>query len=300
MINFKNIKTYPIKERQNKFSIKDLIPLDHSRNSQNLALEAIASSIIKTKQSGGMVILMMGGAVIKVGCSGILIDLMEKGFIDHLAGNGAVSIHDFEIAMIGETSEDVERGLEDGTFGMVEETGKYLNAAIATGHQNKLGYGESVGRMVEQLDLPFKESSLFYQAIRLKIPITVHVSIGQDIIHQHPDCSGEALGATSFLDFKYLVDSVSGLRDGVLLNFGSAVSMPEVFLKALTIVRNLKIDVRDFTTANFDFLDMYRPRTRLLEWPKSLGCEAFDIRANHDESIPTLHRLLTAKKLPPD
>ena len=220
---------------------------------------------------------------------------MEKGFIDHIAGNGAVSIHDFEIAMIGETSEDVERGLENGTFGMVEETGKYLNTAIFQGHQSQLGYGASVGKMIEDLDLPHKAHSLFYHAHRLKIPITVHVSIGQDIIHQHPTCDGGALGATSFLDFKHLTDSVSKLKNGVLLNFGSAVSMPEVFLKALTIVRNLKIDVREFTTANFDFLDMYRPRTRLLEWPKTLDCEGFDIRINHNESIPTLHHLLTTK-----
>jgi len=296
MIDFSKIKTYPIKERQNKFSVKDLIPLDHSLHMQNRGIEAVAAAILAAKKSSGKVILMMGGAVIKVGCSRILIDLMEKGFIDHIAGNGAVSIHDFEVAMIGETSEDVERGLEDGTFGMVEETGKYLNAAISHGHQNQLGYGASVGKMIEDLDLPHKAQSLFYQAHRLKIPITVHVSIGQDIIHQHPACDGEALGATSFLDFKYLTDSVSKLGNGVLLNFGSAVSMPEVFLKALTIVRNLKIDVREFTTANFDFLDMYRPRTRLLEWPKTLGCEAFDIRADHNESIPTLHRLLTAEK----
>lgn len=296
MIDFTKIKTYPIKERQNKFSIKDLIPLDHSVYVLNEEIEAVAAAILKAKESGGKVILMMGGAVIKVGCSRLLIDLMEKGFIDHIAGNGAVSIHDFEIAMMGETSEDVERGLEDGTFGMVEETGKLLNDAIVQGHQNQLGYGESVGKMIEDLDLPHKQHSLFYQAYRLNIPFTVHVSIGQDIIHQHPACDGEALGATSFLDFKHLTESVSKLANGVLLNFGSAVSMPEVFLKALTIVRNLKFDVRNFTTANFDFLDMYRPRTRLLEWPKSLGCEGFDIRANHDQSIPTLHGLLTTQK----
>ena len=293
MIDYSKIKTYPISERQNKFSIKDLIPLDHSVTINNQALEPVASAINRTKQSGGKVILMMGGAVIKVGCSRLIIDLMEKGFIHHIAGNGAVSIHDFEIAMIGETSEDVERGLEDGAFGMVEETGKHLNQAINDGHCHKIGYGEAVGKAIEMLDLPHKEHSIFYQAYRLGIPITVHVSIGQDIIHQHPTCNGEALGATSFLDFQKITESVSGLANGVLLNFGSAVSMPEVFLKALTIVRNLKIDVREFTTANFDFLDMYRPRTRLLEWPKSLGCQAFDIRANHNESFPALHRLLT-------
>lgn len=295
MIDFTKIETYPLRERQNKFTLKEMIPLDNSISLEDENLEKLSDAIIEAKKRDGKVIVMLGGAVIKTGCSLLLIDLMEKGFIDHLAGNGAVSIHDFEMALIGETSEDVEDGLKDGTFGMAEETGRYLNEAINSGNAENVGYGVSVGKMIQRLDPPHKACSIFYQALRLQIPITVHVAIGGDIIHQHPICNGAALGNTSFLDFKVLTESVTGLTGGVLLNIGSAVNLPEVFLKALTIVRNLKYDVLNFTTANFDFLEMYRPRTRLLEWPKKLGCQSFDIRADHRKSVPTLHRQLLKK-----
>ena len=289
MIDFKKIKTYPINQRQNKFQMKDMIALDNQIQIDDQNLESVAKAIVNAEQSNAKVIMMLGGAVVKVGCSLLLIDLMKKGFIDHIAVNGAVSIHDFEVALIGKTSEDVERGLEDGVFGMVEETGRFLNEAIIEGHSKDTGYGAAVGKKIAELDLPNKSASLFFNARELNIPITVHVAVGGDIIHQHPTCDGAALGATSFKDFKILTDSVSGLKGGVLLNIGSAVNLPEVFLKALTIARNLKYDVRDFTTANFDFIDMYRPRTRLLVWPAKLGCQAYDIRADHSESIPTLH-----------
>jgi Arginine dihydrolase ArgZ-like, C-terminal, Rossmann fold len=292
MIDFSAINTYPIKERRNKFSIKDMIPLDHSVAYSDANIESIAQSLLESKTSGHRAMIMLGGAVVKVGCSHLLIDLMKRGYIQHLAVNGAVSIHDFEVALIGETSEDVERGLEDGTFGMVEETGKILNQAINEGYAEGRGYGESVGAKIHQLDLPYKEFSLFYQAYRLKIPVTVHIAIGGDIIHQHPSCNGAALGATSFQDFKLLTEGVSGLKKGVLLNIGSAVNLPEAFLKALTIARNLGFDVRDFSAANFDFIDMYRPRTRLLEWPKKLGCKTYDIRGNHNRTLPLLHKLI--------
>lgn len=289
MIDFKKIKTYPIKERQNKFQLKDMIALDNNRWNDDDNLKSVAAAILDAKRQAAKVIVMLGGAVVKVGCSLLLIDLMKNGFIDHIAVNGAVSIHDFEVALIGETSEDVERGLEDGVFGMVEETGRFLNEAIIDGHRRDIGYGAAVGAKIAALDLPYKNMSLFFHASELKIPVTVHVAIGGDIIHQHPTCDGAALGSSSFKDFKILTEGVSQLSGGVLLNIGSAVNLPEVFLKALTIARNLKHDVRDFTTANFDFFDMYRPRTRLLEWPAKLGCTAYDIRANHSVSIPTLH-----------
>ena len=291
MIDFNRITTYPIQERQNKFSVKEMIPLDRQVESDcEDQIAAIARAMVEAKKKSAKILFMLGGAVVKVGCSELLIDLMKRGFIDHLAVNGAVSIHDFEVAMIGETSEDVERGLEDGTFGMVEETGRLLNEAINRGYQDGIGYGLAVGKQIKALDLPHKEVSLFYNALELGIPISVHVAVGGDIIHQHPSCNGAALGETSFRDFKLLSESVAGLSEGMLLNFGSAVNLPEAFLKALTIVRNLKIDVRQFGTANFDFLNMYRPRTRLLEWPKKLGCKAYDIRANHNVSLPLLRQ----------
>jgi len=280
MIDFKNIKTYPIQERQNKFQLKDMIALDNNRRIDDENLKSVAAAIVNSKQSGGKIMIMLGGAVVKVGCSLLLIDLMKKGFIDHIAVNGAVSIHDFEVALIGETSEDVE---------MVEETSRFLNEAIIDGYRRDTGYGAAVGEKIAALDLPHKSASLFFNAFELNIPVTVHVAIGGDIIHQHPTCDGAALGGASYKDFKILIESVAKLKGGVLLNIGSAVNLPEVFLKALTIARNLKYDVRDFTTANFDFFDMYRPRTRLLEWPRKLGCQTYDIRADHSESIPTLH-----------
>lgn len=295
MIDFSAVKTYPIKERQNKFTLKEMIPTDTILSSDDPNLEKIAAALTTCRADGADIILMMGGAVVKVGCSLLLIDLMKKGFIQHIAVNGAVTIHDFEVALIGETSEDVARGLEDGLFGMVEETGRYINEAIIDGYRNNAGYGRSVGEKIDQLDLPFKDYSILYHAFLLNIPVTVHVAIGGDIIHQHPACDGAALGATSFLDFKILTESVSRLKNGALLNFGSAVNLPEAFLKALTIARNLKYDPRDFTVANFDFIDMYRPRTRLLEWPKKLGCTTYDVRENHNKSIPTLHRFVVKR-----
>lgn len=293
MIDFNKIKTYPISERQNKFSLNEMIPLDQQVTSEEQEkIQKIADAVLKAKKQSANNIFMLGGAVVKVGCSAVLIDLMEKGFISHLAVNGAVSIHDFEVAFIGETSEDVERGLEDGVFGMVEETGRFMNEAINQGLEEGLGYGEAIGKKIEQMDLPYKENSILYQAYRMKIPVTVHIAIGGDIIHQHPLCNGAALGETSFIDFKILTQSVTRLSQGTLLNFGSAVNLPEAFLKALTIARNLKHDVRSFTAANFDFLNMYRPRTRLLEWPKSLGCETLDIRDNHNITLPLLRQFI--------
>lgn len=296
MIDFSKIATYPIEQRQNKFNLKEMIPLDGPVASQGLTFERpisqMAEALQKVKKTNGMSIFMLGGAVVKVGCSAILIDLMERGYIKHLAVNGAVTIHDFELALIGETSEDVERGLEDGTFGMVEETGRLMNEAINAGFKDGIGYGQAVGRKIQELNLPHKDSSLLYQAYRLKIPVTVHIAIGGDIIHQHPTCQGPALGATSFQDFKLLTESTARLQQGALLNFGSAVNLPEAFLKALTIARNLKFDPREFTVANIDFIDMYRPRTRLLEWPKKLGCQTYDIRANHNQALPYLHSCL--------
>jgi hypothetical protein len=295
-IDLSRIRTYPLGRRRNKFSLTDMIPLDSGRDLDSPALDAVAEAIRAARAVDAPVIAMLGGAVIKVGCSALLIDLVRRGAITHIAGNGAVSIHDFELALIGATSEDVPRGLEDGTFGMAEETGRMLNVAIRQGFAREEGYGRAVGRMIEERALPHREYSILYAAHSLERPATIHVAIGGDIIHQHPHCDGAALGATSYCDFRLFCDTVSRLTGGVLLNIGSAVLLPEVFLKALTIANNLGYAVRDFTVANFDFLDMYRPRTRLLEWPRALGCATHDIRANHNRTIPGLHRRLTRER----
>lgn len=290
--DFSKIRTYPIKERQNKFTIDQMIPLDFELSIEDQSLERVAEAIHQTQKFKGKVVFMMGGAVIKVGCSAMIIDMMKRGYIHHIAVNGSVSIHDFEIALIGATSEDVEEGLIDGQFGMAEETGRYLNEAAIEGYKQGMGYGQAVGKKIADLDLPYKDQSVFYAAYQMNIPITVHVAIGGDIIHQHPTCDGAALGATSYEDFKRLTETVTELANGVVLNFGSAVVMPEAFLKALTIARNLGSDVKSFVVGNFDFIDMYRPRTRLLEWPARLGCYTYDFRMNHAESMPAIYRHL--------
>jgi hypothetical protein len=294
MLDFSKIKTISIAGRKNKFSVRDMIPLDHRIGFSGTDLDQVALAMVRAKREKKKIIVMMGGAAVKTGCSLLLIDLIKKGYIQHLAGNGAVSIHDFEIAQNGGSSEDVAAGLADGTFGMAEETGRMMNEAINAGFKKGWGYGRAVGEAIRAGNLPHREYSLQFACLEQGIPCTMHVTIGGDIIHQHPACSGAALGETSYADFKLLTESVAGLRDGVLLNIGSAVNLPEVFLKAFTIARNLGHDARDFTVANFDFLDMYRARTRLLEWPRQLGCATYDIRANHNQSVPTLHRLITA------
>jgi deoxyhypusine synthase len=292
MIDFSKISTYPIKNRQNKFAIKDMIPLDSGIDLKDPQIRAVAKLIIRAKSKNAKVILMLGGAVVKVGCSALLIDLIQRGFIDHIALNGGASIHDFEIAMIGATSEDVQNGLRDGSFGMAEETLVNMNTALNQGYQNREGYGFSIAKKVEGLNLPYKNLNILYNAMIHNIPGTVHIAIGGDIIHQHPSCDGAALGRTSFIDFQRMVETVSQLSDGILLNVGSAVNLPEVFLKAVTMVRNMGYDVKNFTTANFDFLNMYRARTRIVEWPQVLGGQGFDIRGNHTETIPTLHKYI--------
>jgi len=293
MIDLSRVKTYPIKERKNKFSLRDMIPVKNEIRCNAPDFPALAQRVKKVVAEKKTLILMLGGAVVKVGCSDILIDLIKKGYVSHIAVNGAVSIHDFEIALIGETSEDVANGLQEGTFGMVEETGALINRALIEGTKDGLGYGWAVGRAIQDHALPYREHSIFYWAYKEKIPLTVHVAIGGDIIHQHPLCDGAVLGATSFHDFRILTNTVTQLKQGALLNFGSAVNLPEAFLKALTISRNLKYDVSEFLTANFDFLDMYRPRTRIVEWPKVLGCSGYNIRGNHGETIPALSNFLT-------
>ena len=206
--------------------------------------------------------------------------------------NGSVSIHDFEIAMIGQTSEDVQGSLDDGSFGMAEETGLLMNTAIIKGYKKGKGYGESIAKEIEEQSFKFKEYSLIYHAFKMDVFATVHVAIGGDIIHQHYSCDGAALGATSYEDFKLLTETMSKIDQGVIVNIGSAVIMPEVFLKSLTIARNLGYRYNNFTVANFDFLNMYRPQTRVLEWPKSLGAQGFNILGRHNVTIPALHKLL--------
>ncbi|MBI1935322.1 hypothetical protein HYS31_02675 [Candidatus Woesearchaeota archaeon] len=296
MLDFNKIKTIPIRQRKNKVRLSDLIKPENSEIlMDSIELNDLVYRIINAHVRKKEIILMMGAHVIKTGMSFLVIDLMKKGIIKHVAMNGAGPIHDFELALIGETSEYVEQTIEDGTFGMTEETGRILNDALKEGAKNNFGAGYAIGKKINDLNLPNKECSILYNAYRLKIPVTVHIAIGTDIVHQHPSCDGAAIGKTSYQDFKIFTENVSKLEEGIILNVGCAVILPEVFLKALTIARNLGHKIENVTAANFDMIDHYRPRENVVTRPISLGGKGFMIIGRHEKTIPTLHRLIIEK-----
>lgn len=309
MIDFSKIRTYPITQRKNLLTLKDLIsPRVPLPPFDNPDLREVAERIVKARKNGRPVLLMMGAHVIKSGLSPIVIDLMNRGIITHVASNGAVTIHDFEIALIGETSEDVATSIEDGTFGMAEETGLLMNLAVQRGVHDGLGYGESVGRIITEDDrFKFREYSVLYNAYKLRILFTVHIALGTDIIHQHPRCDFAVLGEATGRDFKTYTATVSQLEGGVFLNFGSAVIGPEVFLKALSIARNLGFKVEKFTTVNFDLKPItdyrrprskddpdyyYRPLKNIVIRPLSKGGKGFHITGDHITTMLNLHHMI--------
>lgn len=295
-IDLSRIKTYPIAERHNLVKRSDFIantrdfPVWQNRNFLQLVRR-----VIRAAKEKRQIIVMMGGHVVKSGLSLLIIDLMKRGVITHVAGNGSVSIHDFEMALIGETSEYVPRSIEDGSFGMAEETGRFMNEAINRCAEEGMGY--AIGRWIVEHNLPYQEYSILANAYRLGIPVTIHVAIGTDIIHQHPACDGARTGLATYTDFKMLCHSVAHMKEGCYLNFGSAVIGPEVFLKALSIARNLGYQVHPITTANFDLRRglndyFYRPSKNIVVRPTSLGGRGFNLRVDHKVSIPSLHRLV--------
>jgi hypothetical protein len=215
---------------------------------------------------------------------------MERGVIKAVALNGAGVVHDTEIAMIGRTSEDVGEGIVDGTFGMAAETAGFINKAINDGFAKGLGIGEAVGGAILKAKLPHRRLSILAMGHQLDVPVTAHVAIGTDIVHQHPSANGEAIGEGSLLDFRNFIYSVSKLECGVAMNFGSAVVLPEVFLKALTVARNLKYNVKVFTTANFDMISHYRPHQNILSRPTSMGGRSYNIIGHHEIMMPLLYR----------
>jgi hypothetical protein len=219
----------------------------------------------------------------------VLVDLMERGFVSAIATNGASVIHDFEVALAGATSEDVDAALGPGRFGMAEETGRLLNGAITDGVAAGLGIGQAVTAFLASKQPQYANQSVLCAAARLNIPVTVHVAIGTDIIHMHPAASGAALGEGSLRDFRYFVSNVARLERGVYLNCGSAVVLPEVFLKAVSVVRNLGHPLADFTTVNFDFVQHYRPKVNVVERPHARsGGHGFAITGHHEIMIPLL------------
>ena len=237
------------------------------------------------------IVVMLGGHVVKTGLAPLLIDLMKRGVITHLAMNGSAAIHDYAVARFGATSEDVAAGLRDGTFGMAEETGRGMNEAFVDGMRNGQGMGEALGRALDaQSALSNPELSLLLNAHRLGVPATVHAALGAEIIHQHPAANGAAIGDTSHRDFRRLAASLSDIDDGgVVLNLGSAVIMPEVFLKALTIARNLNEGKpRNFVTVDLDMQRHYRPRMNVVQRPTLDGGKGYEITGHHEIMVPLL------------
>jgi deoxyhypusine synthase len=249
---------------------------------------AVISAIVKARKAGRPVILGMGAHPIKVGLSPVIINLLENNIITALAMNGACIVHDFELSLMGQTSEDVDTELCKGTFGMAEETGAALNKSINTGVKKGQGIGVSVGESIMKSKAAYKNLSLLAAAVRLNIPASVHVGIGTDIIHMHPRAKGASIGEGSMRDFKIFSSVIADLKGGVYINLGSAVIMPEVFLKAIAVTRNLKYKVRNFTTVNMDFIQHYRCRENVLRRPVLSGGNSFALTGHHEIMFPLL------------
>ena len=304
-IDLTGIKTYSATQRQSKVNVEAIAkPMAAGKSFKNFMdslpsilkaedIKHVARAVVKAKKKQKPIIAMIGGHVIKTGCSPIMADLTKKGFITHLASNGAAGIHDTELARFGHTSEDVGPHLEDGSFGMASDTASLVNQAAILAKNKKLGFGESVGKLLIKEDGPHLEKALIAQAYLLKIPYTLHVALGTDIVHQHPDADGSAIGDASLRDFRIFAHTVSNIGDGgVVLNFGSAVIMPEVFLKALSVSRNLKNNVFNFTTANFDMIQHYRPSVNVVNRPVLKGGCGYAISGHHEIMIPLLAAMI--------
>ena len=278
------------------------------------SLPVLSERILKARERGSAVILMMGAHVIKCGLSPLIIDLMSRGLITHVAMNGAGAIHDFEFALIGSTTESVATYVKSGEFGLWQETGR-INDAAVTAQKEGIGFGEAVGRMIEEEAFPHRDISILAAGYRMGIPVTLHVAIGQDIIHEHPNCDGAALGAASYTDFLIFTETATKLEGGVFLNVGTAVMGPEVYLKALTMARNAAHQkgesIRNLTTAVFDLIELgddtsheapkddpryyFRPYKTILVRTVADGGESFYIKGDHRRTLPTLYHLLDGK-----
>ena len=294
------LHSYPLASRPSKVRVADFARPDAVHALGDVAaafpdllggadFKAIVAAMRAAHAAGRPIIWGLGAHVIKTGLTPILVDLMERGFVSALALNGAGVIHDFEIALGGSTSEDVDAALGPGRFGMAEETGTLLNGAINDGVGDGLGLGQAVCEYLGRLAPPHAEASLLASAERLGIPVTVHVAIGTDIIHMHPAASGAAIGEGSLRDFRYFVSNVAQLAGGVFLNCGSAVVLPEVFLKAVAVARNQGIALAGLTTVNMDFIRSYRPQTNVVSRPTAgTDGKGYSLVGHHEIMIPLL------------
>jgi len=301
-VRLAEVKTYPLAERASKVSLDDFSrPIEASSTLQvflaslpNIlavqSLRQLSARMRRARDLGKPIIWGIGGHVIKTGLAPVIIDLMKRGFVTAVAANGSVLVHDAEIAMVGSTSEDVDATLAEGVFGGAEETGRLLNTAAQDGARDGIGLGESMGRALLSITPKHREYSLLCAAYESRVPFTAHVTIGGDIAHFHPNVDGASLGATTHSDFRLLAELVRRMNaGGVYLNVGSAVVLPEVFLKCVTLVRNLGHPLTDITTANLDFIQSYRPLTNVVRRPTEDGAgRGFSITGHHELTIPLL------------
>jgi hypothetical protein len=295
-----DIKTYPLDARRSKTHVSNFLRPVAAGSSIAAFVDSlpgllaardfktIVHNILEAKRNRSGILWGFGGHVIKTGVGPALIRLMEQGFVSAIAGNGAAMIHDFEIALIGATSEDVDEAIGPGRFGMADETGRVLNELITKGAAEGLGIGQAVGRFLKTTPPPFADVSVLAAAARLDIPVTIHVAIGTDIIHMHPAASGAAVGEAAFRDFRYFATNVSRLERGVYVNCGSAVVLPEVFLKAIALARNRGMEFKELTTVNLDFMRMYRAMTNVVARPTVTSGKGYSLVGHHEIMIPLL------------
>lgn len=303
------LRLQPLADRQHDLTLDHLLPLDTPTRFEHPALPVLAERLRAAKQAGAARLLVMGAHVLRAGVQRHLIDLLERGLIDHIAMNGAGPIHDWELALVGATTESVARYVRTGEFGLWADTGR-LNDVIAAGVRAGMGLGEAVGKAIAEGPFPYREASVLAAAYRLRVPATVHIGVGSDIIHEHPNCDGAALGQASYTDFLVFAQTCTRLEGGVMLNVGSAVMGPEVYLKALTMARNVARQegrrIARFTTGVFDLLPIhgdtrqqppktdpryyYRPWKTILVRTVADGGESFYVAGDHRDTMPALHR----------
>lgn len=312
MFDRSQLKIKPLGERINDLSIQVVKALDAPLPPFHSAeLEAIAEAICKAHKAGAPVIMLMGAHVIRAGNANYIIDLMQRKIISHIGFNGAGVIHDYEFAKIGATTESVAHYIKEGQFGLWKETGE-INDIVFRAYEEGLGQGEAVGRAIEEQKFPYRKSSILAAGYRLHVPVTVHVAIGQDILHEHPNMNGAAFGDSSYRDFLIFTQSITGLQHGVFLNYGTQVMGPEVYLKALSMARNVAQQkgqkINEFTTAVFDLVDLgedvhkeaerntaryyFRPYKTILVRTVQDGGTSHYIRGNHKETFPNLYHLI--------
>jgi hypothetical protein len=300
------VRTYPLESRVSKARAADFakpcdpratVPafLDSLPNMLAAAdFKAVVRAMVTAREKDRGILWGLGAHVIKTGLGPVIVDLMERGFVSGVATNGAAVIHDFEVALVGATSEDVDESLGPGRFGMADETGRMLNDAIEAGTRSGMGIGQAVAKWLADRKPPFAHLSVLTAAARLNVPVTVHVAIGTDVIHMHPAASGAAYGEGSLRDFRRLAANVAKLEGGVYLNCGSAVVLPEVFLKAVALARNRGLALADLTTVNLDFVRLYRPQTNVVTRPTAGSGRGYSLVGHHEIMIPLLAAALVS------